>query len=301
MTPEPLDQVAAIADRLSTLLAAGLPPPTAWGHLLRTEPGSAPLAAAAGGSASGAPIAEALAAAAPGGSAGRAWRAIATGVALAERTGAPLADVLGRLAACLRDMAASERDVTAALTGPQLSSRLVLALPAVGIAFGFALGFDPLGVLLGTPVGLACAAAGGALFGLGILWTRRLVRRARSADPTSGLALELVAVALSAGTPFDVARLLVRDAATSCGLALGEDGVEEAGGLAVSAGVPVAPLLRAEARLLRRRAASEARVRAEALGVTLLLPLGVCVLPAFMLLSVAPLLLSIVASTRLAA
>ncbi|BDZ45762.1 type II secretion system F family protein [Naasia aerilata] len=299
MTVSPLDEVAATADRLATLLAAGLPPPTAWEHLRRTAPYSEPLAAVAHGSAAGDRIAEALAAAAPANAAGRPWRAIATGVALAERTGAPLADVLGRLAESLRDLAAAERDVIAALTGPRLSSRLVLALPAVGIAFGFALGFDPVAELLGTPIGLACGAAGAVLFLLGALWTRRLVGRARAANPVSGLALELVAVALAAGVPFDDARMLVRDAAHACGLPLDEDGVEEAGRLAGTAGVPVAPLLRGEARLLRRRATSDARVRAEALGVTLLLPLGICVLPAFMLLSVAPLMLSIVSSTVL--
>jgi len=40
-------------------------------------------------------------------------------------------------------------------------------------------------------------------------------------------------------------------------------------------------------------------VRAAALGSRLLLPLGVCVLPAFLALGVAPMLLSVLGSTEL--
>ena len=67
--------------------------------------------------------------------------------------------------------------------------------------------------------------------------------------------------------------------------------------LSARAGVPAAELLRSEAEQLRRDARSDGRQRAETLAVTLMLPLGVCVLPAFMLVGVAPLLLSVLSST----
>ncbi|QHC58026.1 hypothetical protein [Rathayibacter sp. VKM Ac-2760] len=67
--------------------------------------------------------------------------------------------------------------------------------------------------------------------------------------------------------------------------------------LSSAAGVPAGRLLRSEAALARVRAASEARERAARLGVTLLLPLGVCVLPAFLLLGVAPMMISVLLST----
>ncbi|WP_210480391.1 type II secretion system F family protein [Naasia sp. SYSU D00948] len=301
MTADSLDAVAETADRLSALLAAGLPPSAAWQHLADGQ-ASPLLTAAARAAGAGEPVAPALVAgssAAPE-EARAAWRALAAGVAVADRTGAPLADVLEQLAVTLRDLQGAERDVRAALTGPRMSGRLVLALPAVGVAFGLGLGFDPLGVLLGTPLGLACAAAGAVLYLAGWGWTRRLVRRARPSSDLPGLEAELVAVALAAGLPVSAARALVRDLAAACGVAL-RDGpdIDRSAALATSAGVPVASLLRSEARHRRRRAASDARIRAEALAVTLLLPLGVCLLPSFMLLSVAPLLLSIVSSTAL--
>jgi tight adherence protein B len=292
VTADPLEDVAETADRLSVLLGAGLTPPAAWGHLAAR--GSAPVRDAARAAEAGEPVAPALRAEEAPGAARAAWDALAAGVAVAERTGAPLATVLEQLAGTLRDIGTAERDVRAALTGPRLSARLVMALPAVGIAFGFALGFDPVGALLGSPLGTACAAGGGLLFLAGWAWTRKLVRRARPATGVPGLAAELVAVALSAGTPLAAARQLVEEVTGQSTNAVGE-----AAALAGTAGVPVAGLLRGEARLRRRRAAADARIRAETLGVTLLLPLGLCMLPSFMLLSVAPLLLSIVSSTVL--
>jgi len=301
MKSDPLDDVADAADRLSALLAAGLPTGVAWESLAEGL-ASTVLASAARAAAEGEPVGSALAAAtasAPA-SAASGWRSLAAGITVAERTGAPLAAVLEQLAVALRDVQSAERDVRAALTGPQLSGRLVLALPLVGVAFGLGLGFDPLGVLLGTPIGLTCAGTGAALYAGGWAWTRRLVRRARPPSDIPGLEAELVAIALTAGLPVDAARRLVREASSACGVPVGDDAeIERSAALAMRAGVPVGGLLRSAARERRRSAAGQARIRAEALAVTLLLPLGVCLLPSFLLLSVAPLLLSIVASTAL--
>ncbi|MCC9196967.1 type II secretion system F family protein [Arthrobacter sp. zg-Y820] len=58
-------------------------------------------------------------------------------------------------------------------------------------------------------------------------------------------------------------------------------------------GAPSAAVLLAEAAQLRRRRAREAERRAAALGVRLVVPLGLCALPAFLALTVVPLLLSL--------
>jgi tight adherence protein B len=67
--------------------------------------------------------------------------------------------------------------------------------------------------------------------------------------------------------------------------------------LAESAGAPATELLTASARQRRRSDRAERRRAAAALGVRLMLPLGVCVLPSFLLLAVVPLLLSLLSST----
>ena len=63
--------------------------------------------------------------------------------------------------------------------------------------------------------------------------------------------------------------------------------------LAQRAGAPAVELLRAEAAESRRRARTDGRLRAARLGARLLLPMGLCTLPAFLLIGVAPMLLSV--------
>jgi tight adherence protein B len=64
-----------------------------------------------------------------------------------------------------------------------------------------------------------------------------------------------------------------------------------------TAGVPAVALLRSEADGCRRAARALAARRAVELETRLLLPLGLCVLPAFVLLGVMPIALAIVSST----
>lgn len=62
---------------------------------------------------------------------------------------------------------------------------------------------------------------------------------------------------------------------------------------AASSGAPSAQVLHAQAAQLRRRRAREAERRAAALGIHLVLPLGLCALPAFLCFTVVPLLLAL--------
>lgn len=293
---------AEATERLAVLLVAGLPPAAAWQHLARGAPGREPIAAAAAAAQRGESVAHALSAActSPGVDTPEPWGVVAVALELAERTGAPLAGVLDAIARSLQDAAHARREVEAALTGPKLSSRLVVALPAVGVLFGYGLGFDPVAALLAGPIGWAFLILGLAFFGIGTLWSRALVRRATGSDAMIGLDAELVAIVLGAGLPAATATTLVAETARRAGVALHPSTTLESDiALAQSAGAPVAGLLRAEAARARRATTVEARIRAESLAITLLLPLGLCVLPAFMLLGVAPLLLAVISSTAL--
>lgn len=63
--------------------------------------------------------------------------------------------------------------------------------------------------------------------------------------------------------------------------------------LALRAGIGPAPLVRCAARDHRRRRAEAGILAARRLGVTVLLPTGLCLLPAFVLLTVVPLVLAL--------
>jgi tight adherence protein B len=98
---------------------------------------------------------------------------------LAERTGAPLADLVERIEADARvtDRALATADAQAA--GARATAMLLAALPAGGIALGYGIGVQPLDVLLGTPIGAACSAGTVVLHVLGLAWTARLAPRLR--------------------------------------------------------------------------------------------------------------------------
>jgi tight adherence protein B len=218
---------------------------------------------------------------------------------VATSSGAPLAGCLREMAEALRQLGQLHRDVDSALAGPVSTARFVAVLPVVGLMFGTILGFDTLGVLFTTPLGLGCLFVGLTLSLVAGRWTAMLVRRARPASGAPGLTAQLVAIALTGGGSIAGARESTAAACARFGVgdSRGEAGIETVLALSRRAGVPAAELLRSEAEQDRRTARTQAQLRAAALGTSLMIPLGLCVLPAFMVLGVAPLMLAVLSST----
>ncbi|WP_332367392.1 type II secretion system F family protein [Micromonospora sp. WMMC241] len=108
------------------------------------------------------------------GGTGRIARLCHAAVRLADRTGAPLADLLERIEA---DARAADRGLAAAAAqaaGSRATAWLLAALPLGGIGLGYAIGVDPVAVLLHTPVGGGSATAAVVLQVGGLLWAERL-------------------------------------------------------------------------------------------------------------------------------
>ena len=280
---------ATSVQTLAVLLQAGAMPTVAWRHLAET--GDRHAIAIVSRIDAGEPIAAAIEAE------GGVWVDLAAAWEIATTVGAPLAEVLRTLAETLRDAASAADDVRIALTEPAGTARLLLWMPLAGLLLGFALGFDTIGVITRNPIGAACVLAGGALVLLARAWTASLLRRARPSPGTPGMRAELVAVALAGGASIDRALGLL-DAVGSVTHG-GEDRVPDVLELSRAAGVPAVELLRASAAQERHTSRVEGRLRASRLSTRLLLPLGICTLPAFLLLGVAPMLLSILTSTPL--
>jgi tight adherence protein B len=307
-----LEGVASVVQRLAVLLTAGVAPAAAWGYLAE-DAGEGILRTVAGDAARGVPIAESLVAAVGDAAVAQAraqpqaqaqaqgaqaWRGLAAAWQVATVAGASLAPSLRQFASSLRELAQTHRDLSVALAGPVATARMVMVLPLIGVLFGLALGFDTLGTLFTTAPGWVCLVLGIALMVGARLWNRRLVARAQPRILTPGLDLDLMAIAVSGGASLVRASVAVEEARAVCGLAPdGAAGIESVLSLSRRAGVPAAELLRSEAEEVRRRARSDGQRAAATLAVTLMLPLGLCILPAFMLLGVAPLIISIVSST----
>ena len=331
MTPRdhtpPIERVAAVTERLAVLLAAGVSPSTAWTYLAEAGgvrprsrgPASVGtvLASAAAAAHDGSNIAAAISAAVRGAPARAsrmprrraraspetdAWLTVAAAWEVAIETGAPLAGCLHELARSQRALGQAQRDIDAALAGPRSTSRLVMVLPVVGLLFGLMLGFDTIGTLVGTVPGAVCLTGAALLMLLAWRWSASMVRRSTPKTSAPGLAIDLTAIAMSSGASVERALAVVASALEvfrPSGTSAQGDRAAIDGVLALSraAGVPAAELLRGEADQARRDARSTAQQAAAALATRLMLPLGLCILPAFMLVGVAPLLMSVLSST----
>jgi tight adherence protein B len=284
------------------LLQTGMAPAQAWRHLAGV--GDAAAGRVMDGTARGLTLTDAIALAAkPVASAGRrrtepraeAWQDVAAAWQVATTVGAPLAESLRALAAALRDAQEADDELRVALAEPAATARLMGWLPLVAVALGALLGFDTLAALVGSPIGIACLVLGLTLILAAQRWSAALVRRATQVAGIPGIGAELFAIAMSGGVSLDRASAIVRES-TGAGA---DPSTEEVLVLARTAGVPAVELLRASAALARHRARIDGRLRAAQLSSRLLLPLGVCTLPAFLLLGVAPMMLGVMSAIPL--
>lgn len=308
--------VARMIERLATVISSGTGMRRAWEAVARSLPDGElhDLARALGAGAD------------PRRAAGEQLRgsgmiaSLGAALTVCERTGAPTARVLQSLADALRDLHDAALARRSAFAGPRSTARILLVLPLAGLGLGMLLGGDPLRLLATTPVGNLLGVTGVLLTVLGWWWMRRLIRRAdppRSCDVDSSVVLELIAGALESGLP------LARSV-EAVGEALGEDQGAAALGrlssallagvpapvatrhlprelaalgqsavLAESSGADLAQVLRSAARDARRGRARDAEERAAHLAVRLVLPTGVALLPAFVLLGIVPTVMSL--------
>lgn len=290
-------ELVRATERLAVCLAVGLP----WSQSL-TESGADRL----GGTRS-------VEAAARSGRA-----AVLVAVLVVERLGAPGAAVLTRAATSLREDVAAAGRRSSAVAGPAASARIVGALPLAGPLVAGLLGVDAAHVLLGTPWGRACAVLGVLLLGLSWWWSAALVRRASGAGEggvDEAVVCDLVAAALDAGVGTatalrEVARALEQVPGADPGrraedlrrcavgldtgdfrlVAVGADlaPLLDAVRFSVRTGAPAGRPLQLAAEEVRRAAEQRAATATARLAARLVLPLGLCALPGFLLLGIAP-------------
>lgn len=134
-----------------------------------------------------------------------------------------------------------------------------------------------------------------AMFSAGRPLSTVLLVLGETADPPLRTILRRVVTALELGAGWEQAWEL---GARTAGETTKEAGssatvLRDALAFAASSGAPSAAVLHAQASQIRRRRAREAERRAAALGIQLVVPLGLCALPAFLCFTVVPLLLAL--------
>lgn len=289
---QPGEPVAALVARCATLLHGGVSPPRAL-QLLAEQSGQPAVLQLSGCAASGGLAIDAM-------TVGDRpeWRVVAAAWRLAERSGAPLAPALERMAGALQQLDRLREHREVLLSGPRATVRVLAALPVLALGLAALLGFDPLPVLL-SPVGMLSVLVGLGLLASGVLWARSMSRTVESGDRVAGIEFELAWVALSGGADPGAALVSVADCVDEARAEwVGFDGFLAGAPLlaaiaaAADTGAPIRPLLLEEADAARLRAHARLEREAERLGVRVLIPLGACVLPSFVAIGVLPVLLS---------
>lgn len=249
---------------------------------------------------------------------------------MSESAGAPLATSLERAAEHAEERIDALLGRQSALAAPRATGRILSWLPLLGLGLGVLMGSDPVGVLTGSILGALTGMLGLGLAFAGRRWTAALVHRAEVESTRAGhtggeqalnaptvdtaLVLELLAAQLRAGlAPLAALGTLAealnsRPLHTVCqrlqmgsswgsawsGSAAGTFGeLRDALAPAYTGGAPSTALLLSLAdahRLSERRAAERA---AGKLSVALVVPLGLCSLPAFICLGIVPILISL--------
>lgn len=234
--------------------------------------------------------------------------------------GAPLAGVLESVAQGVAESGRAASARRTALSGPRSTARLLACLPVVGLALGACVGADPQAFLLDGGWGSLVGAVGLGLILAGHLVTRRLVKAAEHLDGgvDEALVLDLAGAALTAGAS-------VPGCLSALGAALAEPELAMVGKALLLGGhweeawaVPQddawlarrrrlegclrpgwedgaspGPLLVGSAASLRAGRSARDQEEAERLAVRLVVPLGLCHLPAFLALGVVPVVTSV--------
>lgn len=283
LPPNPVEAIRTLA----TLHQAGLSVPSLWAELARDPRyGDTPVAMTAAID-DGVNPHDALQALTT--DADAAWRALGACWAIARVSGAPLGPALEALAEALDDISRTKRQVTSALAGPKATMRLVMALPVIGVIGGELGGQSSVAFLFGTGLGASVLALGVAMM-MGAWWWLRLLAERATPDPAAlGLEMDLFAIATGGGSLPERAQELVRAVCSEYSLAIGDpETLGNLVSLSRRAGVPVAGLAKASAKLRRDLGRTNSEERMARLGVSVVMPLGLLVLPAFVLVAVVP-------------
>lgn len=244
-----------------------------------------------------------------------ALRAMFIATAVSTEVGAPLAEILTRVADGIAAQLEAGAKRHAAQVGPRATARLLGVLPLAALVMASFIGVDVLGMALSGGLNTGIFVVGAVLMVVGNLWSHAMIRRAMNPgvsglDPT--LAMDIIAACQENGVSLTASLQAVSAASSETDLAvvarmllLGaswEEAWSDSDGKweqlsdvlqpAWEEGASPVPLLVRGAARTRAHLTHEAVNAAEKLGVRLVVPLGVCLLPAFFALGIVPVVVS---------
>lgn len=245
----------------------------------------------------------------------QALRGMLIATQVATQVGAPLAEILNRVADGIAATLETAAKRHTAQVGPKATARLLGVLPLAALGMAQFIGVDVIDMAFRGGINTWVFVVGLALMVVGNLWSAAMIRKATGGlasglNPT--LAMDIIAACQQNGVSLTSTLQAVSVASEEADLAvvarmllLGADW-DEAWAQADAKWVDLASVLQpaweegASPVPLLVRGASRTRAAeihraldaAERLGVRLMIPLGVCLLPAFFALGIVPVVVS---------
>jgi len=203
-------------------------------------------------------------------------------IRLALDVGAPLVPTLLFLDEQLGQQEKTQAEIRQAQAIPLATRKLLLWLPAGTVVMSQLAGLGTVQGLL-QPLGLVALTLSIALLLLGAKISARMISRLQ---PPSNAARELLAlhICLSAGMGLQQVRRHLPKLSLRA---------EELIGFSAQTGAGLSSLLLSEIAMSNQRASSESLTQAKKLSVALLIPLAATTLPAFLLLTIVPMIIGI--------
>lgn len=227
---------------------------------------------------------------------------------IAVKLGGPIVLALNRMAEVFDRNQSNATEVQLAFAGPQSTAKLVMWLPALSLVLAQLVGMNPLAAIFGSILGALSVSLGAGLMVAGRYWTKRLLARALPNPSTPeaidrGVYLDCVLIGLQAGLPLSKSRqtALTQFENTFGVIPLESNFValDSAAELSRTTGAALTEILAANADAFRSEQRFEISSKISRLGVQLMIPLGVAVLPAFVLLSIVPITISLLSQGQL--
>lgn len=221
---------------------------------------------------------------------------------LAQLLGGPVVLALNRIIEVFEIHDRNAKEIALAFAGPQSTSKLVMGLPVVALALAQLTGMNPFGAILGSLLGMLSVCLGAGLLVAGHYWTQRLLARALPESLDPGAYLDCVLIGLQAGLPLGQARQIAQQNFKQIlGAEISKEDIaalDEAAELSRTTGAALTQIILSAADRMREKLRFEISNRIARLGVKLMIPLGVAVLPAFILLSIVPIAISLLSNSQ---
>ena len=210
----------------------------------------------------------------------------------ARASGGNLALSLDRLAEVFDTAQKQNGELKLAFASPKATANLVLFLPVFALLFSELLGIKSLTAALHTSLGALVIGIGLVLLIIARLVSLRMLDKAKPRETDPGAFLDAVVIGLSAGLSSSAASKLAQNLFAICfSKPVEKESLSQlADAVAISerSGIALTGILSARADALRHRLWNKKRAELSKLSISLLLPLGLAALPAFVFLAVVP-------------